>query len=57
MAPILFLMSGIIVFRQENDLSGYCNKNGVDHPRTIFLREAHANQPANEVVLSAVLEA
>ena len=25
MIPILFLMSGLVVFRQANDLSGYCD--------------------------------
>jgi len=40
-APIIFLMSGLVVFRQANDLSGYCQSqdNGENHHgKTIYLQ-------------------
>lgn len=28
--PLIYLMTGIVIFRQKYDLSGYCNEDQID---------------------------
>jgi len=60
-APIIFLLSGVVIFRQANDLSGYCGQqseeaNGASHHgKTIFLKMSEEDA-SNVDTLGAVLE-
>ena len=40
-APIIFLLSGLIVFRQPHDLSGYCNNAADNDNHVHMLRASH----------------
>ena len=52
LTPIIFLFSGTIVFRQKEDLSGYCTES--DHAsKTIHLR---ATSDESLLATQAVLE-
>ena len=60
MAPIIFLMSGAIVLRQANDLSGYCDQQSEEgangpHGKTFYLKMSHEDA-LNVDTLGAVLE-
>lgn len=52
--PFIFLISGIIVFRSEKDLAGYCTsaKSDSSH-KTVFLRASYEEE--NSAALSQVL--
>lgn len=55
--PIIFILSGVIMFRQTHDLSAYCktSSNGLNESKTIYLKASGEQSYTNYSALQTVL--
>jgi len=57
--PIIFMLSGILVFRQKHDLSSYCTSSSINHfdgLKTIFLKSSGEKTYTDYSALQIVLK-